>query len=107
MNTDYPIVQHCGQIDFLGCPISIDWESINQGDTIRISKVQKLLETNEKYTINYAGLETVIDKRSYIKEVNDFTENVIDFFKGHNPEIDDELDRKNYNLFWEELKQLY
>lgn len=107
LKTDSPIVQHCGQIDFLGCPISINWESINKGDTIIISRAQKLLETNEKYTIYFNGLETVINKKSYIDEVINFTEIVIDFFKGHNPEIEDELDRKNYILFWEELNQLY
>ena len=107
VNTHYPMVQHCGQLEFLGCPISIDWESIYQGDVIKISKVLKLNDTDEKNTIHFTGLEMIIDKKAYIKEVIDFTENVIVYFEGHNPPLEDDYDRNNYNSFWKELNHLY
>jgi hypothetical protein len=106
INPDYPIVQHCGQLEFAGCPISIDWESMVFDNSIKISKVQKLRETNEKYTIYFPGLESMIPKNSYIDEVINFTDNVINFFKGHNPKFENDFDKNNYNLFWQELNQL-
>jgi hypothetical protein len=107
IDIDYPIIQHCGGIKLLGCPISINWESINKGNYINISKVHKCPTTNTKDKIGYPDAEISINKNIYVKEIMHFAEQVIDFFNGHNPIIEDEYDRNNYKLFWEELNHLY
>ena len=107
LNSDEPMIQHCGQLGFCGCPISIDWSTKLKDDKIVISDIQKVLTTNETDVIKYDLAQTEIDISLYAKFVLCFSEEVIKFFKNHKPVIDDEYDRELNISFWEEYNKLF
>jgi len=105
-DSSYPIVQHCGQLGMIGCPISLTWDVIHNGELVTLKNFQKLLTTNEKDAIKFGDKEIQLDSTSYIREVVRFADNIKDFFDGHPRTFSDDHYKNDYESFWIEFNKL-
>ena len=92
----------------MNCPIGVYFDLEHNGNKVKVSNIKKQFGVGEADSKLYSGIEVVLDKTSYAKEVIKFAGQVKSFF-GLEPErnLQDEFDRKQWDAFWNEFDTLY
>ena len=106
VNDTYPIIQHCGQLGMIGCPISIDWTVTHQEGEVIITDIKKYPTTDEKDVVEYKNVIARIEKIKYTREVVRFCDSIKDFFKEKDRDFQDDYDRQKWESFWQEFNKL-
>lgn len=106
VDESYPIVQHCGQLGMIGCPISIDWTVIHKGGNVIIKDVKKYPSTDIKDVIEYEASKIVIERKKYIREVVRFCDAIKFFFEGQEKEFKSDYEKEEWTGFWNEFDKL-
>ncbi|WP_053978594.1 hypothetical protein [Mangrovimonas xylaniphaga] len=105
-NSSFPIIQHCGQLAMLGCPISVDWQVSHKNGNVVISDPRKLLTTDSKDLINYSIGQVNVERKTYIREIVRFCDEIKRFFKDKNRDFTDEYYKSEWSGFWQEFDDL-
>ena len=103
---DYPIINHCGQLGMIGCPISIDWTIKSNDNEVCIEQVKKYPSTNREDVINFKGVNVRVERKKFIREIVRFCDDIKEFFKGKKREFRSDYDKKEWLNFWSEFDKL-
>lgn len=106
VDENYPIVQHCGQLGMLGCPISIDWTVIHKGESVIIQDVKKYPSTDKKDVIEYEVSKIDIERKKYIREVVRFCDSIKLFFVNQEKEFISQYEKEEWIGFWSEFDKI-
>lgn len=102
----YPMIQHCGQLGMIGCPISIDWSVTHSDNTVTIRDVKKLMSTNSIDSIKFENIDAKIERRKYIREVVRFCDDIRSFTHQTPRNFENDIDRNEWDSFWSEFDKL-
>lgn len=61
------MIQHCGQLGMIGCPISIDWTVEHDFDKIVIIDIKKYPETDNNKVIKYECLTATFERKNTLR----------------------------------------
>ena len=104
---DFGVLLHCGGIEMISCPISIDWLLWHEGDMVCIKEIKKYLTWKDEEVIEFPGLTARISKEHYVSEVVKVATQVKDFFRISKPrEYFNETARRQSAEFWKEFDLL-
>ncbi len=105
-NNHYPLIQHCGQLGMIGCPIHITWDVFHNEENVVLKNFEKLLTTNENDVISFKNLEITLPIIKYRREVVRFADSIKNFFIKAKKEILDNYTQNEYESFWNEFDRL-
>lgn len=106
-NRDFGIILHCGLLEMISCPISLDWLLRHEGEYIVITDIKKQLTTNENNVIEYKNLIAHIPKDKYKAEILKVANQVKNFYATSRPRnYSDEQERQASIAFWKEFDEL-
>ena len=106
-NYEMGIILHCGMIQMISCPISLDWMLKHKDEDIIITDVKKYLTTNDKDVVEYKYLMATIPREMYKLEILKVANQVKDFFGKSKPRTYfDEQEKQTSITFWKEFDYL-
>ena len=69
---DFELILHCGGLLMMNCPIGVYFDLEHNGNKVKVSNIKKQFGVGEADSKLYSGIEVVLDKTSYAKEVIKF-----------------------------------
>lgn len=106
-NRDVGIILHCGMLEMISCPISLDWQLWHYKGKIFIKDIKKYLTTNEVEVIEYPEIIAAIPEDEYRNEVLKVALQVKSFFATSKPrQYFDHEERLDNIRFWKEFDSL-
>ncbi|MBL0743230.1 hypothetical protein [Chryseolinea lacunae] len=104
-NSRFPLIQHCGQLGMIGCPMHVTWDVFHQGTMVTLKNFQKLLSTDKRDLIHFdVALELPLV--SYVREVVRFADGIKFFFQKQPREFAKDDSTADYESFWQEFNGL-
>lgn len=108
ISENYPMVDHCGGIQMMGCPISINWNLKHQKNKVIMTEITKHPSTDYEDVIDYKGLKLKLNLSDYIKISVKFAYEVKLFFENNKArEIKNNYEKEEFNNFWNEFNELF
>jgi hypothetical protein len=96
------LVLCCGMLSMLSCPIGIDWSVSHIGGRVRLLDVVRYDSTDESQAVLFPGLAVELAQDEYRRQVVAFAEQAKQLFDGVEKTLADDLERRDYEGFWQE-----
>ena len=100
------IILHCGMVQMISCPISIDWKLYHENNNVVIKEVKKYPSVRDEDVINYEGLVGIIHIDDYKEQIIKVARQVKDFFAQSKPRRLEGIDVECNLEFWKEFDDL-
>src|SRR5262249_6774365 len=103
---EHPVAErlllHCGMLLMLSCPSGIDWSVTHLGERVRLHDVVRYDGTDESGAVRFPGLMVELAEDEYRRQVVAFAEKAKEPFRTTEKVFHDEVDRQDYDVFWQE-----
>jgi hypothetical protein len=97
------LVMHCGQLTMLSCPFGIDWSVSHVGRRVRLYDVVNCdIFENTTQAMQFPGLAVDLAEDEYRRQIVAFAEAAKRPFEGIEKVFYEDVDRQDYEGFWQE-----
>ena|SRR5579859_149696 len=102
----YGILLHCGMLQMISCPISVDWIWTHEAGKVIITKISKRLSARHEGPVEFQGLTGIVHIDHYKNEILKVARQVKDFYARSRPRKLSGPYLKINEEFWQQFDSL-